>query len=57
MKKQISIWMTPEEVKKIDLVRAMLQRRSYSDTIRVLVANAAEKNLLQNSAMAVRNHE
>lgn len=53
MKKQISIWMTLDEVKKIDLVRAMLQRKSYSDTIRVLVNREAEKILSRNSAIAV----
>ena len=52
-KKQISIWMTDEEVAMLEQVREHLKRSSYSDTLRVLVTETAKKILTDNSAMAV----
>jgi len=52
-KRQISIWMTPEEVAALERVKEHLKRSSNSDTLRVLVVEADKKILTENSAMAV----
>lgn len=53
-KKQISIWMKPEEVAALERVKEYLKRNSNSDTLRVLVVEADKKILIGNSAMAVQ---
>ena len=52
-KKQISIWMTDEELAKLKRVREYLNRSSNSDTLRMLVLEADKKILTENSAVAV----
>ena len=54
-KKQISIWMTPEEVAALERVKEHLKRSSYSDTLRVLVSEADKNFLPENAAMALEN--
>ena len=52
-KKQIAIWMTAEELERLELVKEHLNRKTNSDTLRVLVDEAAKKFLPANTAMAL----
>ena len=51
-KKQIAIWMTPEEYAALERVKESLHRKTNSDTLRVLVLEADKKFLSGVTAMA-----
>ena len=52
-KKQISIWMTDEEVAMLEQIREHLKRSSFSDTLRVLVTETNKKILSRDTAIAL----
>lgn len=47
--KQIAAYVTPEELRQLELVKAFHNRSSNSDIIRVLIKNEAEKILPKNT--------
>ena len=51
--KQIAAYMTPEELRQFELVKAFHNRSNNSDMIRVLIKNEAEKILPKNSTVGM----
>ncbi|MBQ7731566.1 MAG: hypothetical protein IJT68_07005 [Lentisphaeria bacterium] len=45
---------TKSEMKMIELIRKTLRRKTYTDTIRVLIMKESEKILSQNIGTAIR---
>ena len=46
--KQIAAYVTPEELRQFELVKAFYNRSNNSDMLRVLIKNEAEKILPKN---------
>ena len=44
---------TPDEMKMIELIRCVNKRKTYSDTVRVLIMKEHEKILNQNVGMSI----
>ena len=51
--KQIAAYMTPEELRQFELVKAFHNRSNNSDMIRVLIKNESEKILSQNIPISI----
>lgn len=47
-KTHVSIWVTPDELQMIELIKHKYQRKTYSDLLRFLIYQENEKILSQN---------
>lgn len=52
--KNISIYVTPEELQYLEAIKAKYLRRSFADTIRVLILTEGQKILHQNNPIGLK---